>query len=144
MDALRWRRRLFWLGCLPTRVLVAVVAAVLPPSARPYTAIPAFVVAAGFLVSVARNAPRGGFGGPVWWAWARPVHAALYTAYAGLALVRSDYAWVVLACDVLLGVGWYFGFGPGAATASTPKALVPHGDGELPPLVSLGGFLTRL
>lgn len=139
MEALRRRRRLFWLGCLPTRALVAVVAAVLPPSARPFSAIPAFVVAAGFLASVARNAPRGAFGGPVWWAWARPLHAALYAAYGGLALARSDYAWVALACDVLLGAGWYFAFGPGAAAPSAAKKLVSHGDGVLPPLVSLGG-----
>ena len=140
MEAFRRRRRLFWLVCLPTRALVAVVAAVLPSSARQFLAIPAFLVAAGFLACVARSAPRGAFGGYVWWAWARPLHAALYATYGGLALARSDYAWVALACEVLLGIQWYFAFGLDVATASMPKALVPRGDGELPSLVSIEGF----
>uniref|UniRef100_A0A6C0KDI4 Uncharacterized protein n=1 Tax=viral metagenome TaxID=1070528 RepID=A0A6C0KDI4_9ZZZZ len=44
-------------------------------------------------------------GGPVWWKHARPVHAALWLAFAKAATNGHRWAWKYLLADVALGLG---------------------------------------
>ena len=134
MPNARARRVTFLTVCLPTRVALAVGAALVAshaPHAAPYMAIPAFMAAVGFLVFFCRRPAVGGCGGPVWWRHLRPVHATLYATFGILALTLAtdgthrgvqDAVWIPLAVDAFLSLAW-FAFHEDDATASLTRHL---------------------
>ena len=71
------RSVLFWGVCIPVRTTIA-----------RYAAEDTYLLRAAALVIGARwlsgleNGNEGVFGGPAWWAEERPLHGALWTAYA--------------------------------------------------------------
>lgn len=78
---------LFTVGCLPARLLLALV--VLHWTALPEKAAAALALAtaAGFTVIYLLGLRRYGretFGDPIWWDHLRPLHAAAYAAVAAL------------------------------------------------------------
>jgi hypothetical protein len=98
-------KTLFLIGCIPTRLLLAFLAA--RDAARPWlqwTLLATGLTFAYLFVSNSRLTAREA-GGPTWWAPWRWVHATLYIA-AGLLLVleRPVVAGQVLFVDVLIGL----------------------------------------
>jgi hypothetical protein len=65
------------------------------------------VPATGFAVQTFVGGFRstGGFGGPTWWAGARPLHAALFFAATVLCFWNTRAVGVVLLADAALAAG---------------------------------------
>jgi len=137
-EGIRKRRTLFWFACVPTRVLVAVGAAVLSTVSVDATRVAggaAFLVAFGFVAAYAVDAPTGRFGGPVWWSRARLGHAAMYAVFGACAVAGLRTAWIVLLLDVVGGVAWYVRWSPREATECVGA------EGRVPPSSNRAGLI---
>lgn len=112
------RAALFLVGCMGSRAALVYAA---HAASRP--GAPAWVLrvmgAAGLAIAISffaiflgglRSTGPEVFGDRIWWDDLRPVHGALYLAFATLALHGRRGAWVPLAVDVLVGLaafGWH-------------------------------------
>ena len=102
---------LAWLVCISTRLLFCAAAYVAywhPPWLQALGAL-ALIPACGFLLIWLFGWRKTGFevmapDHVVWWNALRPVHAALYAAFAVLALSNCRFAYLVLLADVVLGI----------------------------------------
>lgn len=115
------RALVFFLGCMVTRIGLVLLAALVDPRSiwLPVLGIVGLLGGAGLLNAYLRKgptAPGAVFGTRAWWNNLRPVHAAMYFAFAALALARVRLAWVVLAADAAIGAAAFLGhyYGPGA------------------------------
>jgi len=103
--------KLFLLGCLPTRFLLALAAKrLVGPKLRVLSYV-LLAIGLTFLWLYFKNARLNAFeaaGGVTWWAPFRLLHGALYLAAAVYALqLKSSLAWIPLAIDLILaGVLW--------------------------------------
>lgn len=108
MEALQRRFLLFLVGCMGVRGLLVYLAATVPGVWLRRMAVPAAAIALGFIVIFLGGLRRTGLetgGAPIWWDALRPVHAALYAAFAYCAWTgRRGPAWKLLLADVLLGL----------------------------------------
>lgn len=98
---------LFLLVCIPLRIVLAVIAKVLPVYYLPIIGIPFLIFGIGTLylyLTGTRTTGGGAFGGVLWWKDMRPIHGILYLSFAILAFLRYPYAWILLAVDVLVGL----------------------------------------
>lgn len=114
LTILQKRMALFLVGCLGTRALIAYGAKVAPAWLLPWLGYAALIPAAGFLWIWATGSRQSGpevFGGRIWWNALRPLHAAMYIAFAVATIGwQSPHAWKFLAADVVLGFSaflWY-------------------------------------
>lgn len=100
------RSLLFLFGCLGIRTLFAVGAAKLDKNHLPYVGILGLLLAISWVLIYKFNLRPTGreAGGVIWWNHIRPVHALMYLIFAILAFTKSDYAWVPLGIDVLIGL----------------------------------------
>lgn len=105
------RPLLFLVGCVGVRAALAYAAyAAGRAGATAWLramAVAALAVAAGFFLIYANGWRTTGpetFGDRIWWNDLRPVHGALYLAFAVLALRGSEAAWIPLAVDVSIGL----------------------------------------
>ena len=87
------RAVLFWTICIPARVYLA------SRGDEPLLRAAAAVVAYRWLSGRESGHLVGFFGGPAWWADERPVHGALWAAYALSG--SSNFLWV----DTAFGAG---------------------------------------
>lgn len=78
---------LFWLGCMPARLALALNIEKLSPTLQLATIIPGIVWLTGMYKS-----SIGFFGGYAWWAQLRPLHGALWVLYAA----TKDKRWLLL------------------------------------------------
>jgi hypothetical protein len=100
------RLLLFLLGCIPVRLLITYIAFAYP-AWLPYMGALALIPAVAFTVIYICGWRKTGaevFGGRIWWNSLRPVHAALYFAFAIAALRDSHHAWKFLFADVVMGL----------------------------------------
>lgn len=108
LTTLQKRMALFLIGCMGARTLIAYGAKMAPVWLLPWLGYLALVPAAGFLWIWATGARQTGpevFGERIWWNALRPVHAAMYLAFATAAIGwRWVHAWIFLAVDVVLGL----------------------------------------
>jgi hypothetical protein len=98
--------------CLLARTGAALLAKWAPRHWLPWMGTLALLPAAGFFSIYAMGWRQTGVevgGGRIWWNDLRPVHGALYLAFAVLALRRSALAYVPLALDVVVGLIAYLG-----------------------------------
>ena len=107
MDNLYKRYALFLGLCIGTRIMLAVLAKVLPPEWLRIMGYITIIPGLGFLsiyLSGARK--RGGevFGDKIWWNSLRPLHGLLYLVFSYLAITGDKSAWQVLALDVFIGL----------------------------------------
>lgn len=108
------RAIVFWVGCVGLRLFLAYSARCASTEALRWAGLVALLPACGFFYLFVTNGRREGreAGGRIWWTGLRPVHGALYLAFAVLAIRGcSDVAWVPLAADVLVGALawlWYY------------------------------------
>ena len=101
----RDRTIIFAVGCAVVRASLAAAAlAVRDAPLRAVLATGLGAIGAGFVYQSFYGSDTGSFGGPAFWASARPVHAAAYLGAA--ALVAADQGFVaagVLAADLAFG-----------------------------------------
>lgn len=108
------RAALFLVGCLGSRAALAWAAHAL--AASPWLralGLGGLAIAAGFFAIFAMGWRRTGpevFGGRIWWDDLRPVHGALYLAFAALALLGRPGAWVPLGVDAAVGLAAFVWF----------------------------------
>lgn len=107
MDDIHKRYLLFLLGCIPTRLLLALSAYKIDREKLPYMSILTIPIALGFLNIYFRSPRNTGpevFGDKIWWNDLRPVHATLYILFSVFALKKNKNAWILLLLDALLGL----------------------------------------
>ena len=92
---------LFLLACLPARLGAAYVAYRFP-AWLPWMGLLAAIVAINWLFGSFSH--TGFFGGNVWWASMRPVHACIYLVFAAMAFAKVPQAYMVLGFDALVGL----------------------------------------
>ena len=92
---------LFLLACLPARLGAAYVAYRFP-AWLPWMGLLAAIVACNWLFGSFSH--TGFFGGKVWWASMRPVHAYIYLVFAAMAFAKVPQAYMVLVADALVGL----------------------------------------
>ena len=96
---------LFLLACLPARLGAAYGAAFVAhrfPAWLPWMGLLAAIVAINWLCGSFSD--TGVFGGKVWWASMRPVHACIYLIFAAMAFAKVPQAYLVLVADALVGL----------------------------------------
>ncbi len=101
------RLALFLFGCIGTRLMFVYVAKT-RTEFLPYMGFIAILIAAGlmyFYLTGARTTGPEVFGEKIWWNNLRPVHAALYTTFAILAIQKNKKAYVPLFIDAMIGLG---------------------------------------
>ena len=107
MNDIQKRFALFLVGCIGVRSLFAYIAWATPVSYLPWLGAAALLPAIGFLWIWATGARQTGpevLGARIWWNALRPLHAALYLAFAAGAFLQHHSAWMFLAGDVVLGL----------------------------------------
>lgn len=103
------RTAAFLLACIPLRI-AATLAARHPANRRylPHMGVVALLIGLGFAtiyVFDLRRTGRETCGEQIWWNSLRPLHAALYFAFAYAAIAhKHDRAWMALAADVVVGL----------------------------------------
>lgn len=98
---------LFLFGCMTARFALVYMAYVVPTKYLPWMGVGAGVIATGFFLIYVNGWRKTGMetgGQNIWWNDLRPIHAALWFAFAVLAIARQRKAWLVLLLDTLLGL----------------------------------------
>lgn len=95
----------FLIGCIGARLLITYLASF--PSLLRYVGYFALFPVAGWLVIMlvtGRDSGPEATGGKIWWQRWRPLHAALWAAFAYLALSEHPRAWLLLLLDTAIGL----------------------------------------
>ena len=101
------RPLLFLFGCIGVRAAITYLAGTASEEKLKLMGKIALIPALGFLLIWTMRWRRTGpetFGAPIWWDSLRPVHAALWGAFAVLALRGNKNAYIFLAADTALGL----------------------------------------
>ena len=99
------RQLYFWLGCIPTRIILVLIAYFLPLNYLPYYGIVTLLISLGFIRAFFfSNKNVGFFKGDIWWNNLRLVHAVLYLSFSIGAFLEFEYSWVFLLIDVIIGM----------------------------------------
>lgn len=101
------RLLLFIFACIPLRLSLVALAKKAKPKELSILGKVGGLIGLSFMylwVAGARETATEA-GGPVWWKHARPVHAALWLAFAKAATDGHRWGWKYLLADVALGVG---------------------------------------
>jgi len=97
---------LYLLGCIPVRIIIALLPLYIDSSYLQYYGAILLLPALGFFYlyfnNLRLNAPEGG--GNTWWAEYRIIHGMLYLTAAIYALQEKRLAWIPLTIDVALGL----------------------------------------
>lgn len=97
---------LFLFGCIPARLLIALIAKLASKAWLRILGFIAVIPAIGllyFAISGTRN-KVGAFGEVVWWNLLRPIHALLYLVFAYEAVNGNRNAYLYLLADVLISL----------------------------------------
>lgn len=110
MTPLQKRITLFLLGCIPTRLAFAAIAAYIPIEYLPYLGLVALAISIGFLYLYFTGNRTTGIetqGAPIWWMPFRIIHGLFYLLFAILAFKQVKYAYIVILIDTLIGLGLF-------------------------------------
>ena len=100
---------MFFAMCIPTRIFIALVASQIRPEiAVPLTLITGLALLRLHLSPSLRPTGTETLGRPIWWNDMRAIHAALWIGFAVAALMGYDWAWKLLAIDVIVGLVSFF------------------------------------
>ena len=98
---------LFLIGCIGTRVGMAIYAKYASTTALTVLGYLALLPAIGFAIIYFMGARKTGaevFGERIWWNDLRPLHAALYFSFSYMAINKNRNAWMVLMADAVVGL----------------------------------------
>jgi hypothetical protein len=101
---------LFLLGCIPTRLSIALAAALVPLRFLPYIGYLTLVMAIGFVYLYVTGKRAVGIetgGRPIWWRPYRLMHGLLYLTFSLLAIAQVRMAYVIIVLDTLIGLGLF-------------------------------------
>ena len=101
------RQILFFCGCIPVRLGLALLAYFLPKKYLPILGYITLIPAIGFLgqyVLGLRKTGKGFAGGDIWWTQMRPIHGTLYLLFSLYAIHSHTFAWCILLIDALIGL----------------------------------------
>ena len=107
MNDLQKRFALFLIGCIGIRSLLVYIAKTTDVKYLQLLGYLAIIPAIGFsyiFLSGSRKTGAEVFGNKIWWNSLRPVHGLLYLCFAYLAICKSNYAYVPLLIDVIVGL----------------------------------------
>ena len=107
MNTLQKRFLAFLLLCIPTRIIIALIAKSVDQKYLPYLGYLAILPAIGFAyIFIFGKRKRGAetFGQKIWWNNLRPVHSFLFALFAYLAISKNKNSYVVLFADAFIGL----------------------------------------
>jgi hypothetical protein len=99
----------FLLGCIPVRIIIALLPLYIETEWLSYYSILLFAIAFSFLFLYFFNMRQKAFeaGGITWWANYRIIHGLLYLTAAFYAFNKNRSAWIPLTLDVLIGLSLF-------------------------------------
>jgi hypothetical protein len=97
--------RWWFVACLAARIVLVVAVKLTPSEWLPWAGAVALLPVLGFaaLFFGIWERKREVFGQRIWWNAMRPIHTAILLAFAVMAFLRSKWAFVPLAIDVMVG-----------------------------------------
>ena len=97
---------LFLLGCIPIRIIIALIPLYIDKKWLFYYSFILFAMAISFLYLYFTNGRENAFeaGGKTWWAKYRIIHGLLYLMAAYYAYHQNRNAWIPLMIDVIFGL----------------------------------------
>jgi glucose-6-phosphate-specific signal transduction histidine kinase len=101
---------LFLIGCIGSRAAFAYAAKVVSPTTLQFLGGLALIPVIGWFYIIFIGKRTTGpevLGDRIWWQNLRIIHMSLYLLFAIMALMKLDYAWKILAADVLLGLSFF-------------------------------------
>jgi len=107
MDTLHKRWLLFLIGCIGSRLLLAVTAKSISIEHLKYMGYLLLIPAFGFIYIYLTGARQTGpevFGEKIWWNDLRPIHALLYLLFSYNAINGNPNSWIFLLVDVIFGL----------------------------------------
>lgn len=107
MNSIQKRFLMFLIGCIGVRFFLAWLAKTIDKKYLPVMGLLALGPVIGFLYIYFTKSRKTGaevFGGKIWWNFMRPVHALLYFTFSVLAFQKSNFAWIFLLIDVVIGL----------------------------------------
>ena len=97
---------LFFLLCIPLRLLLVYIAYILPLNKLKYMGYLMLIPSIGFGNSFLKykKGDKGAFGGNVWWNNYRLIHSFSYAMFSIQAFLQYNKAWMILFIDAILGL----------------------------------------
>lgn len=96
--------KLFFLGCVPSRLLLVFIVFFINKKYLYYLSFIGFIISFGFLFNYIFEKKTGStFNQIAWWNYLRPVHSLLYFIFGYLAYNKNQYSYIPLLIDVLIG-----------------------------------------
>ena len=97
---------LFLFGCIPTRIILALIPLFINKTWLYYYSFILCIIAFSFLFLYFTNKRQHAFeaGGHTWWAQYRIIHGLLYLIGAIFAYYQNRNAWIPLTMDVVIGL----------------------------------------
>tara|TARA_B100001093_G_C26015396_1_gene671507 strand:- start:76 stop:450 length:375 start_codon:yes stop_codon:yes gene_type:complete len=119
MNILQKRFLAFLLLCIPTRIIIALIAKYIDPKYLPYLGYLAILPAIGFAyiyIFGKRKRGRETFGQKIWWNHMRPIHSFMFALFAYLAINKNKNSYLVLFTDAFIGLVsfLYYHYGVGS------------------------------
>jgi hypothetical protein len=99
----------FLFGCIPARILLAMIPLYLDPVWLPYYGIAILAISMGFLYLYFNNLRQNAFegGGNTWWSHFRLIHGTLFLTSAIYLFQQKTIASMPLFMDTALGLGLF-------------------------------------
>ena len=107
MNTLQKRFLAFILLCIPSRIIIALIAKSVDQKYLPYLGYLAILPAIGFAyIFIFGKRKRGAetFGQKIWWNHMRPIHSFMFALFAYLAINKNKNSHIVLFTDVFIGL----------------------------------------
>ena len=97
--------KLFIFGCIPVRLIIALLPVYIEEKLLPFFSILLFIISFSFFYLYIFNLRQNAFeaGGNTWWANYRIIHAILYITAGVLSLNKNRLAYIPLIIDVIIG-----------------------------------------
>lgn len=106
-QTLKYRFLLFLFGCIGSRLALTALSAHVSGKVLSILGWIALVPVIGWIYIIfvgKRDTGAEVFGDKIWWKNLRPIHAALWLAFAVMAIQQTSNAWIVLLIDTLFGL----------------------------------------
>ena len=107
MNILQKRFMVFLLLCIPSRIIIALIAKYIDPKYLPYLGYLSIIPAIGFayiFIFGKRKTGAETFGQKIWWNYLRPVHSFMFALFAYLAINKNKNSHIVLFTDTFIGL----------------------------------------